>query len=101
MHFVISWDIQAEGEEWKNANDTLKKCLSGYSWVKPLTTLYIVKIRNEEAYDSIKESLKEVASTASITIHFVVTPIMYGGRYDGWLPDKMWPMIRERAQDDE
>lgn len=101
MHFVVSWDIQAEGEAWKAANAALKECLSGYSWVKPLTTLYIVRIRNEEAYESIKESIKEVARTSTVTVHFLVTPVMHGGRYDGWLPKSMWPMIRERARDNE
>jgi len=101
MHFVVSWDVQADGDAWNTANAELKECLSGYSWVKPLSTLYVVKIQNEESYEAIKESLKEVSRNSSVTIHFLVTPIMNGGRYDGWLPKKMWPLIREKAQDNE
>jgi hypothetical protein len=97
MHFVLSWDIQAEGDEWSEVNKAMKLCLEGYSWVKPLSTFYIVKVSSQDEWEWIKEDLKEVAKNTDLTVHFVVSPLMDGGRYDGWLPKKTWPKIRKRT----
>lgn len=99
MHIVVSWDIKAEGEQWKSLNAQLKECLSGYSWVKPLTTLYIVKVDDKEDRGLIKDSLAEVCRANPKLINLVISPAMQGGRYGGWLPKSMWPKIRERTED--
>jgi hypothetical protein len=99
MHIVVSWDIKAEGEEWKALNAQLKDCLSGYSWVKPLTTLYIVKLDDNDDRQLIKDSLVRVCKTQPKLINLVISPLMQGGRYGGWLPKTMWTKIRERTED--
>ena len=98
MQVLVSWDIKAEGAEWKELNEELKACLEGYSWVKPLSTLYIVQV--EDAHDllNLKESLTEVCRDHPKLIHFVMGPPVQGGNYDGWLPKSLWPAIRKRAE---
>ena len=49
MHVLVSWDIKAESPQWEELNEELRVCLEDYSWVKPLSTLYIVQI--EDAHD--------------------------------------------------
>lgn len=77
----------------------LKECLDGYSWVKPLSTLYIVKVDDSEDRMSIKDGLVEVCENHPKLIYVIVSPLMQGGRYGGWLSKDLWPKIRQRAED--
>lgn len=98
MHILISWDIKAEGVKWNNLNQELRECLKGYSWVKPLKTVYIVKIAELDDRQSIRESLTAVCSSNKGLINCIVTPAMEGGSYNGWLPKRLWSKIRERVE---
>jgi hypothetical protein len=98
MHCIISWDISKENPEWEELNDTMKKCFSGYSWVKPLSTFYIVKIDDTSERDTIKEAMVKVCRKNSKKINFIISPVLEGsGVYGGWLPKTLWPKIRKRT----
>ena len=97
MHFIVSWDIQSKDEKWDEINAQLQECLEDYSWVRPLSTFYIVRVSGQEEWARIKEDLQAVAESSTAKTHFVVSPLMYGGRYDGWLPKTAWPKIRKRT----
>lgn len=98
MHFVVSWDIEAEGEEWTEINAAMKEGLSGYSWVRPLTTFYIVKVGSLEDKESIYHKLIAVAKKYPREVNVVITPAMDGGTYSGWLPKDLWPKVRKRTE---
>lgn len=98
MHFVVSWDIKAEGQRWTEINDAIKEGLSGHSWVRPLTTFYIVKVNSQDDWDLIRENIVTLAKTYSKELNFVMSPLMDGGRYNGWLPKDLWPKIRKRTE---
>ena len=98
MHFVLSWDIEAEGQKWTEINEAMKQGLSGYLWVRPLTTFYIVKANSQHDWDTIQKNLVGVAKRYSEEISFIMSPLMDGGRYNGWLPKDLWPKIRERTE---
>lgn len=97
MHFIVSWDIQSEDEKWDEIDSQLKECLKGYSWVRPLSTFYIVRVPGQEEWERIKGNLQAVAESSTAKTHFVISPLMYGGQYDGWLPKTAWSKIRERT----
>ncbi|WP_236685569.1 hypothetical protein [Geobacter pickeringii] len=99
MHIVISWDIKADGANWKELNEKMKGCLSGYSWVKPLTTLYIVKIYSSEDRKQIRDDLVSVCRDNPKKVNFIMSPAMEGGSYSGWLPKSLWPKIEKRTED--
>lgn len=101
MHCIISWDIEAENQKWTQLNEELKKCFLGYSWVKPLSTFYIVKVDNTDERDSIKESLTKICIQNPKTINFIISPAIEGsGTYSGWLPKTFWPKIKDRTEED-
>ncbi|MBU0482872.1 MAG: hypothetical protein KKG47_17410 [Proteobacteria bacterium] len=99
MHVVVSWDIEAEGDQWDQLNGEMKKCLSGYSWVKPLTTFYIVQVSGNQGRTRLKDALVAVCQEHPKLIHFVISPAMRGGLYSGWLPKSLWPTIRQRTRE--
>ena len=99
MHFIVSWDINEEGDEWKKLNKELRGCLSGYSWVKPLTTLYIIQVEDDSERDKIRDALVEVCRNNPKKIYLLVSPAVAGGTYGGWLPKSLWPKIRKRVEE--
>ena len=97
MHISVTWDISAKGESWNSLNDKMRDALKPYSWVRPLSTFYIIKISGEHDRTRIKESMENIASSGTVKIHFLLSPIMSSGRYYGYLPKDMWDNINERT----
>lgn len=97
MHVAISWDIKTSQPKWDEVDQALKKCLDGYSWVRPLTTFYVVRISSETDRTSIREKLTSAAKAAGVSVHLLVSPAMAGGRYDGLLPSDTWSALNERT----
>nr|WP_225777345.1 hypothetical protein [Pseudomonas sp. Marseille-Q3773] len=96
MHVVISWDIHAK-ENWNLINEKLSACMSTYSWVKPLNTLYVVQVSSLEDRDQLVARLTQVAKQQPDKVEFLCTPVMSGGAYNGWLPGNMWNEINKRV----
>lgn len=96
MHFIVSWDINASGAERGVLNAQLKKCIENYSWVRPLSTFYVVRVSAPQEWQEITKDLIKVAEDSSIRIHLVIGPLMSGGRYGGYLPKDFWPELEER-----
>lgn len=98
MHVAICWDISATGARWNAINEKLKAEIKSYSWVRPLGTLYVVKVTSTEDRDSLVDRLTAIVKNLPEKVHFVVTPTMSGGRYNGWLPKDLWDKINERTE---
>lgn len=96
MHFIVSWDIQAEDGKWDEVNSRLQECIEDYSWARPLSTFYFVRVSDVQEWQEIRDALIEVAESSTNRIHLVIGPLMYGGQYDGYLPKALWPAIKKR-----
>lgn len=97
MHIAVSWDISAAGERWNKINDEMRECLKSYSWVKPLSTFYVIQVSSETDRSNIQSSLQKIAQKVSENISFVITPLMQSGTYTGWLPRQTWNEINART----
>ena len=99
MHVVVAWEIKASAaDRAPELNSALKQALSGYSWVRVLGNVYVVKVRSESDRHDLGESLKSVARELG-GVNILYTPAMEGGRYNGWLPRDLWAKIRQRVDD--
>lgn len=97
MHFIVSWDIKTVEPEWSRLNQLLKQGLEGYSWVKPLKTLYIIKVNSVEERTIISNAIKQVAKNNPKKINILISPLLEGGAYNGWLPVDLWEKIKKRT----
>ena len=79
MHVLISWDILAPGEE-AALDSALRECFRGYSWVKPLRRLYIVKLKSAGDREEIRAALVGVCSSNPKKVHLVVGPVLSAER---------------------
>ena len=98
MHVTLSWEITATGQRWTEINNALKGALKGYSWVRPLKTLYVVKLASAEERQELKDAILGVIKSVDESVHLVITPPMEGGSYAGWLPRDLWDKINQRTK---
>ena len=99
MHFAVAWHINAIGNDWVRLNNALADELKNYSWTRPLSTFYVVKVASQTDWDAIRTRFQTVCATAP-QIRLIMTPLMRGGRYDGYLSTDQWKEINLRAADD-
>lgn len=84
---IISYFLEiAIGSEHGESIDRIIK------WKKDIR----IRIRGNPTKEDI-QTLNQVtvAKRYSEEVNFVMSPLMKGGRYDGWLPKGLWPKIHE------
>ncbi len=96
MHFVISYDLKAEGTRRAELEDKIESILSPYKHVKRLTTFYVVKVTNAQEWESIRVELNGLATNIPEEFHYVMTcPDANPGKYNGILYRGDWDAINE------
>ena len=97
MHCIVSWDV-SEGVPSRNTvEEGLKRVLQPLSWVRALTTFYIVHVSGQPQYQTLVTQLTAVAQQHPTRVHLVISPLMSGGQYYGFLPSDLWPEINTRS----
>lgn len=97
MHIMVCWDISAEGDRWGVINKSLLEGIQTFSWVKPLTTTYIIRVNGEQDRQNIQSELLLKAEAFSENVFFLITPVMPPGQYQGYLPKSLWADIGKRT----
>ena len=95
MHFVLSYDLSATGERRSSIEERINNILAPYSHVKRLTTFYIIHIQDEVQWEAVRSSLTALAQEIPETLHFIMTPAMSGGQYNGMLQKGDWDEINK------
>lgn len=75
MHFVVSWDLRAQGSRWAEINAAMLEGLRGRSWIRMLSTFYILEIESDQDWPVIQESLLSVAQIYSGEVNFLMSPV--------------------------
>jgi CRISPR-associated endonuclease Cas2 len=97
MHIMLAWNVATDDEsERKTINDSMREALSGLSWVRVMPSVYVVKVDEADERDALHERLKKIVTNTPGTVHYLMSPLMEGGRYNGWLPKRLWPKINGR-----
>ena len=81
---------------------SMREALTGYSWVRPMRSIYVVKVRSREERDEIAESLMDEAEASEkeglADVRLMVGPAMrHGNGYDGYLPGDVWSKVNART----
>lgn len=97
MHIIVSWDISAEGADWKQLNERMVGVFAPYSWIRPLNTFYIVKVNSEAQREAVHADLLTAARSTPHRVLFIVSPLIDGKRYEGLLPKETWPELNLRT----
>lgn len=93
MHFVLTYDLSATGEKRAEIESRIENILSNHRHVKRLSTFYIVHVSNNIEWESIRSALTTLVNGISERMHFIMSPLMNGGMYNGILPTGEWDEI--------
>jgi hypothetical protein len=97
VQVILSWDISAEGERWKEIDAALRDMIQPYSWVRPLKNVYVLKMHSVEQRNVLTKQMQDYARSSREKVYFLVSPAMTGGGFNGWLPKDTWGKINERV----
>jgi hypothetical protein len=75
MHFITAWDLKTEESRREEINSAMLEGLRGYSWVRLLSTFYIIEINFDRDWQVIHEKLLSTAQKYSGEINFLMSPI--------------------------
>jgi hypothetical protein len=59
MHLMLAWEIDEDDpSREKEISSALRDALKGYSWVRPLGNVFVVKVRSEQDRVRLGDDLK-------------------------------------------
>lgn len=90
MHITVSWDISAAGGEIASITERLISVFKPYSWIRPLSNFYVIKLTDAAQRERIHAELLTAARSSPNTVLFLVSPVIEGSRYEGLLPKDAW-----------
>jgi hypothetical protein len=98
MHAVLTWDNNVPEAQRQNAEQLLLSALQQYSWVRPLKSTVIVNLPDEVARTALRDALIAQSKTFNSQIIFIISPLMLGGQYNGYLPMDSWPKLADLSK---
>lgn len=93
MHFVMSYDLSATGTRRTEIEEQMRTILSPYRYVRRLTTFYIIHVNNNNESETIRRQLSDLSNRIDERLHFIMSPLMEGGYYNGILPEDQWAEV--------
>lgn len=90
MHFVLTYDLSLKDEERRDAEERIDEVLSPYQHTRKLTTFFIIHVNSYSDWTLIRSNMSEIAQDLNGALHYIMSPLMSGGRYDGYLPQNDW-----------
>jgi hypothetical protein len=97
MHFILTYDIHSSGNPRTIIENQISEVISQYSWVKPLTTTFVINVPSQTEWDVIFNSITNISQQNPNTLNFLMSPLMSGGRYNGMLNENLWTEINNRT----
>jgi hypothetical protein len=98
VHLIVSWEIDAQKERWTEINEALRRQLDAFSWAKPLSAFYVVRVSSAEDRDGIFGDLQRVVGSTPEQVRVIVSPVISKGLYEGCLPQDHWLHVNEIAE---
>lgn len=93
MHFVLSYDLSAQGERRRQIETEIVGVLGQFRHIRRLTTFFIIHVDNQNQWEQIRQSLTEIARRIPEDFYFIMSPLMSLGRYNGFLHQQEWDEI--------
>lgn len=93
MNFVLTYDLNLEGQERKDIEDRITQVLEPYRHTKQLSTFYVLHIESYTQWEQILEGLTIIAKGLTGKFYFIMSPPVSGGRYNGYMPKASWSDI--------
>lgn len=93
MHFALTYDLSAQGVCRNKIESRIEDILNPYVHVIRLTTFYIIRVDDNNAWEQIRQALTKLSKEIHEAFHFIMTPPIKDGRYNGVLCGNEWDEI--------
>ena len=94
MHFVITYELRAEGTRRVELEDKIDSILTPYRHVKRLSSLYIVGISKMDEWEELRRALNDFSNDIPEEFHYVMTsPESQPSKYNGILYRGEWDEV--------
>ena len=94
-HFLLSYHIEIEGEQCNIIHGGIANALSDYESVNVFGDTYIIQINKVTDWEDIRIALTKITRENGCDCKFIMSPIIKGGYYNGWIESDKWSGIRE------
>jgi hypothetical protein len=101
MHFLVTWRFRNPERRNEAVIVELISAFSGQSFSKAMEDTFVVSVASQEDYKSIIGKLTQVAKDYTKEIHFMATPPISFGKYNGWLPKSVWEKVNAITSESE
>jgi hypothetical protein len=71
----VSWELKAQGNRRSEINNAMLEGLYGYSWLRMLSSFYILDIDSEHDWNVIHQRLISAAERFKGEVNFLMSPI--------------------------
>ena len=92
MHFIFSYVLEASETQCNFLDDCLGKVIKDYQNVELFKGTYLVKLKNKSDWEKFRIRLTEITQDNGCDLQFIMSPIIAGGEYDGWLRKNKWDL---------
>ena len=75
MHFIVSWETNPGCEQQEDINNAMLSGLDGYSWIRFLSSFYVIDIDYGSDWSAIHKNLLSIAEGFSGKVNFLMSPI--------------------------
>jgi len=93
MHCLLTYGLTGSPAEQARLNAEIAAVVKRNPHVQVLGNTYVIKVNSDAEATQLLNAIVGVARTAPNSMNFIVTPIISGGRYNGWLPQSLWTQI--------
>lgn len=98
MHCVFSYDLSVPAGARRNEiENRIGELLNSHRNVRRLTTFYILNVRNNADWENLRVQLTDYLTSIPENVHFIMTPPINGGHYNGILGSGEWDDINAIA----
>jgi len=98
MHFLLTYGINGTREQQMPVLNSINAAIMPYQHYLALASTYVVRVNSQTDWEAIKVALEMIARNSPVPLNFLMTPLMHGGRYDGWMPQPAWQQINLLTQ---
>jgi len=95
MHFILTYYFDCDQEKCNSINGEVLSILDKFEKVNTFQHTFIIQAKGQAEWNKLQQDLSNIANRHGCDFKFLMTPLMVGGFYNGWLPVGQWDKINK------
>jgi len=101
LHVMLA--LEGHTREGGPIGDEARRLLAGRSFANPMDTVFVIRLEADDPEKAEIERMQIVKTFAALgqgpdsVVALLVSPVMSGGLYQGWLDGASWEQVNQRS----